>query len=144
MQVKIKKLDESVITPIYATLGAACFDLHAYESHPISIDPKNAVEIRTGLFFEIPRGYVMEVKSRSGHGFKYGVRLANCEGIIDSDYRGEVKVKLRNDGVETFIVNPKDRIAQAMIIPVQQVQFEEVEELSDTVRGTGGFGSSGK
>lgn len=85
----------------------------------------------------------MMVYSRSGHGFKSDVRLANCVGVIDSDYRGEVKVKLTNDGNEYMQVNEGDRIAQAMIIPVEQVKFIEVAELSDTERGTGGFGSTG-
>ena len=86
----------------------------------------------------------MLVYSRSGHGFKYGVRLANCVGVIDSDYRGEVGVKLTADQTsEGFFVRNGDRIAQAMIVPVDRVEFEEVEKLSDTDRGTGGFGSTG-
>lgn len=105
----------------------------------------------TGLAFDIPEGHVMLVFSRSGHGFKYDVRLANCVGVIDSDYRGEVMVKLTKDYTLSdeddhsvpFSVRPGDRIAQAMIIPVERISFAEVDEISSTSRGTGGFGSSG-
>lgn len=162
MQIKIKKLDDRAQLPVYATTGAACFDLHTIVD---DVDPKQvsvmgaqtimqgelagkgafeqATVYRTGLAFEIPEGYVMLVYSRSGHGFKHGVRLANCVGVIDSDYRGEVMVKLHNDSRFAFTVYNGDRIAQAMIIPVQQVQFELVTELSSTERGSGGLGSTG-
>ena len=151
MQLKIKQLDYRAQLPVYATTGAACFDLHAIVTHdcmpdetPLEDMPPNLPRvIRTGLAFEIPEGYVMLVYSRSGHGFKNGVRLANCVGVIDSDYRGEVMVKLHNDSCFAFNVYNGDRIAQAMIIPVQQVQFELVEELSSTERGSGGMGSTG-
>jgi dUTP pyrophosphatase len=99
----------------------------------------------TGLAFEVPEDHVMLVFSRSGHGFKSDVRLSNCVGVIDSDYRGELKVKLTCDkqgwGLE---INAGDRVAQGMIIPIEKVQFEEVKELSQTERGKNGFGSTGK
>jgi dUTP pyrophosphatase len=103
----------------------------------------------TGLAFDIPPGHVMLVFSRSGHGFKHDIRLANCTGIIDATYRGEVMVKLTCDAPDDDVsppykVNPGDRIAQAMVLPVARVLFTVVDELSETERGAGGFGSSGK
>ena len=142
MKVKIKKLRQDAIIPKYATPGAACFDLHAIENGYIY--PGESMHFSTGLSIEIPECYVMKIYSRSGHGFKSGIRLSNATGILDSDYRGEVRIKLHNDHINYgFKVNSGDRIAQAMIIPVDQVQFEEVEELSETMRGIGGFGSTG-
>lgn len=147
MQLKIKKLHPDAVIPKYATAGAACFDLHAlmdYDNAMVTVGMP--VTIRTGLSFEIPDGHVMLVFSRSGHGFKNDTRLANCVGVIDSDYRGEVQVKLTRDQAAShfLIVNHGDRIAQAMIIPVQQVQFVEVDDLTETERGTAGFGSTGQ
>lgn len=142
MQVKIKQTHTSSKIPTYGTDGAACFDLYAIDDHEIS-PAGGSKAIPTGLCFEVPQGHVMMVYSRSGHGFKNGVRLANATGVIDSDYRGEVMVKLTNDGNSWFDIKSGDRIAQAMIIPVQQVEFDVVDELSDTERGTGGFGSTG-
>ncbi len=153
MQVKIKKLIDSAIVPTYGTKGAACFDLYACEIPEVDISSgvadnvinANKAIIRTGLQFEIPEGQVMLVFSRSGHGFKNDVRLANCTGIIDSDYRGEVMVKLSWDGAyNPLLVYNGDRIAQAMLMPVEQVTFEVVEELTETDRGTSGLGSTGK
>lgn len=148
MNVKIQLLHTEAIVPRYATAGAACFDLHALlpgEGSYACIHPGTPTVIRTGLAFEVPEGHVMLVYSRSGHGFKNNVRLANCVGVIDSDYRGEVQVKLTRDEHEggDLVVHHGDRIAQAMIIPVQQVNFDVVPQLSDTARGSGGFGSSG-
>lgn len=153
LKIKIKQLHEAAKIPEYATAGAACFDLHAIvdggdiKDGVVAVQPvfnNQSATYRTGLAFEIPEGYVMMVHSRSGHGFKNGVRLSNCVGVIDSDYRGEVMVKLHNDSRFAFNVYNGDRIAQAMIIPVQQVGFEVVQELSNTERGAGGFGSTGK
>ena len=142
MKVKIKKLHPDAVIPKYATEGSACFDLHSMESGRVY--PGGYEYFGTCLSFEIPEDHVMLVYSRSGHGFKNSVRLSNATGVIDSDYRGEVKVKLHNDhGANVFSVEAGDRIAQAMIIPVQQVQFEEVNELSETARGSGGLGSTG-
>lgn len=149
MKIKVKKMRSDAIIPTYATEGSACFDIHAVglPGQPCwqgTMFPAGASEtFATGLAFEIPPGYVMKVFSRSGHGFKNGVRLANCVGIIDSDYRGELMVKLHNDGDVGFMVKPGDRIAQAIIEPAPQVEFQESNELSSTSRGTGGFGSTG-
>lgn len=144
MQVKIKKLHQEAIIPTYATPGAACFDLYARIDHTHAyVHRDESFIFDTGLSFEVPQDHVMLVFSRSGHGFNNDVRLANCVGVIDSDYRGEVKVKLTSDGNQ-LIVNHGDRIAQAMILPIQQASFEVVDELGSTERGTGGFGSTGK
>jgi len=146
MQLKVKKLHPDAILPKYQTAGAACFDLHAClpdNDAAISTCKPATVCIPTGLAFEIPEGHVMLVYSRSGHGFKDLTRLVNATGVIDSDFRGEVQVKLiRDDGGSLFFTHG-DRIAQAMIIPVQQVELVEVDELGSTERGAGGMGSTG-
>lgn len=143
--VKVKKLDPQAMLPRYGTEHAACFDLHALLSEGgLLLQPGHTALIRTGLSFEVPAGWSMDVYSRSGHGFKNGVRLANCVGIIDADYRGEVMVKLVNEGTEAMPILHGDRIAQAKLSQVPMVEFLEVEELSSTARGEGGFGSTGK
>ena len=143
MKLKIKKLSDAAITPRYATPGSACFDLHAV--HNGVVPAGKSMAFATDLAFEVPDGWVMKLYSRSGHGFRHGVRLANTTGIIDSDYRGEILVPLTCDAEsETgYFVAAGDRIAQAMLVQVPQVQLVEVEELSDTARGAGGFGSTG-
>lgn len=148
MQLNIKKLHEDAIIPTYATPGSACFDLYAVEveenTRLINGKPQT---FRTGLSFEIPAGYVMLVFSRSGHGFNYSTRLSNCVGVIDSDYRGEVMVRLIRDTdslTSPNFFNSGDRVAQAMLVPVEQVVFFETEGLTETVRGTDGFGSTGE
>ncbi|QXV84519.1 dTUPase [Escherichia phage SeppeHuegi] len=143
--VGVKRLTDTAILPAFATAGAACFDLHA----DLRADGYNQVYfresevIRTGLAFDIPEGYALMIYSRSGHGFKNDVRLANCVGVIDSDYTGEVKIKLTIDNEEGFIVEHGSRIAQAMLIKVPCVQLVEVDELKTTERGANGFGSTG-
>lgn len=142
MQINIKLLDERATLPAYATSGAACFDIAALDA--ATVEAGSTQDFNTGLAFEVPEGHVMMVFSRSGHGFKHDVSLSNAVGVIDSDYRGELRVKLRNDGLRPFIVAAGDRIAQALIMPVFTVGFNRVSELSDTARGTGGFGSTDK
>ena len=137
MKVKIKKLHPDAKMPIYGSQDAACFDLHAVED---GIVPNHEGQI--GLAFEVPQGHVMMIYSRSGHGYKHGVRLVNCTGVIDADYRGEVSAKLTTDR-DDLVIKKGDRIAQAMIVPVDRCEFEFVDELGDTQRGAGGFGSSG-
>lgn len=140
MKLKVK-LSADATMPTYGTAGAACFDLYAAEDQHIVAGRAGA--IHTGVSFEIPTGYVMHVYSRSGHGFKNDIRLSNCVGVIDSDYRGEVMVKLRNDGKhDTFVVRKGDRIAQAMITSTVAVQLITAE-LNETDRGANGFGSTG-
>ncbi|MDY0071863.1 MAG: dUTP diphosphatase [Thauera sp.] len=136
MHIKIKPIHPDAQPPRYATHGAACFDLVAIDS--AEIPPMFAATLRTGLAFEIPTGYKMAIYSRSGHGFKSGIRLSNSVGVIDSDYRGEIMVRLHNDGDRPFVVEPGDRIAQAEIVPVERIEFEMVADLSDTDRATAG------
>lgn len=143
MKVKVKRLYDSAILPTYATDGSGCFDIYTMLNGDTDYNEPHTYS--TGLAFEVPEDHVMLIFSRSGHGFKNDVRLSNCVGVIDSDYRGELKVKLICDKIGWGLeVNAGDRIAQGMIIPVAKVSFEEVGELSDTERGTKGFGSSGK
>lgn len=147
MNVKIKKVHPEAKTPTYATPGSACFDLYPVfdDEEFITINPNGTKQIETGLKFEIEPGHVMLIFSRSGHAFKKNIRLSNCVGVIDSDYRGPVMVKLASDNIRlTKSISPDSAIAQAMIIPVQQCTFEVVEELSETERGEGGFGSTDK
>lgn len=144
MKIKIKKVNEDAKIPTYATDGSGCFDL--YSVGYSVVEEGFPVVFSTGLAFEIPEGYVMLVFSRSGHAFKHEIRLSNCVGVIDSDYRGEVKVKLTQDHAfhnNWMDIKKGDRIAQAMVLPVNKVCFEEADELSNTARGEGGFGHTG-
>lgn len=134
-------LSDGAVLPKYESRGAAGADIVSIESAPVF--PGNWGVFRTGLKVEIPTGYVMMIYSRSGHGFKHNVRLSNCVGVIDSDYRGEIMVKLKNDGSLPFIVNAGDRIAQFVIQAAPQFEFEVQENLTSTVRGENGFGSTG-
>lgn len=134
--------------PAYATQGSACFDLYVPDGHTCVLRYDEPVVVPTGLKFDIPKGYVLLIYSRSGHGFKNDIRLSNCVGVIDSDYTDEVMVKLIQD-VEvpyprTYFINPGDRIAQAMLMPVQQVELVQIDE-PPVQKGnrTGGFGSTG-
>lgn len=138
---KIKRLHPDAIVPRYASAGAACFDLHAIQGGEVGA--YSSAVFDTGLAFEIPSGWMMQIFSRSGHGFSHDVRLSNCVGVIDADYRGAVLVKLRNDGPLRFDVKTGERIAQAQLSPVIRVSFEMVDALSETERGAGGFGSTG-
>lgn len=142
---KVKRLIAWAQLPFFATAGSACADIYAcFEDTPnIAIRPGDAVSIPTGLAFAIPVGYVGLVYSRSGHAAKHKVRLGNCVGVIDSDYRGELKVLLHNEGLTSFIVTPSDRIAQLMLVKLPEFRMVEVAELDETVRGSGGFGSTG-
>lgn len=145
LKLRVKKAHSKAQIPTYGTAGAACFDLYSVEHG--RVDPKREQVFRTGLHFEVPAGHVMLCYSRSGHGFKHGVRLVNCVGVVDSDYRGEVHVGLANDNaVFGFEVAAGDRIAQAMVVPVGRVEFEDVgdAELASTARGDGGYGSTGR
>ena len=145
VNVKVKKLSPEAIIPKYESAGAAAFDLRAASlgwGH-------QGLVIGTGLSFEIPAGHVMMIYSRSGQGFNHGVTLANGTGVIDSDYRGEVKVKLTCESMTTayeYLNSLKvgDRVAQAIVMPIPTTEFSEVDELSETVRGAAGFGSTGQ
>jgi dUTP pyrophosphatase len=142
VELGVKKLHPDAMIPRYATEGAACFDLHSIEAG--YVQAPGACTFETGLAFEIPEGHVLLVYSRSGHGFKQGVRLSNCVGVVDSDYKGSMKVRLQNDGRDGFWVNAGDRVAQAMLVPLPRVTLREVETLSESARGEGGFGSTGR
>lgn len=147
INLKVLKLQEEAILPQYATPGSACFDLHAClpdNDAAISTGPNPSVIVPTGLAFAIPDGHVMLVFSRSGHAFKQDTRLANCVGVIDSDYRGELMVKLTKDEPGSLFFTHGERVAQAMVVPLPRVDLVEVDELDDTERGTGGFGSTGQ
>lgn len=131
------------VIPEYKTEGAAGADLCALVNTPITIETGKSAIIPTGLFFEIPHGYEVQIRPRSGLAAKNGVTVLNTPGTIDSDYRGEIKIILINLGDKDFVINNGDRIAQMVIAPVTQGTFEVVNELSQTQRGTGGFGSTG-
>ena len=140
---KIKKLNKNAIIPKYNSEEAAGMDLHACIDEPITLKPLEIQLIPTGFAMELPKGYEGQIRPRSGLACKFGVTVANSPGTIDSDYRGEVKVGLINNSYNDYTVQPQDRIAQLIIAPVVQMEIEEVEELSDTERGAGGFGHSG-
>jgi dUTP pyrophosphatase len=142
MKLKIKKLNEKALIPAYQTKEAAGFDLHATED--VVINPGERKLIGTGLAFEIEFGYEVQIRPRSGLAYKHGITVLNAPGTIDSDYRGEIKVLLINLGSEAFEIKVGERIAQAVIAPIKQAEIVEVEELSATGRGSGGFGSTGK
>ena len=144
MKVKIKKLTDKAIIPTYGSLGSAGGDLYSAENSPIIIAPNQTVLIGTGLAVEIPDGYVGLVYARSGLATKSGLAPANKVGVIDSDYRGEIKIALHNHSTEVRTVGVGERIAQMVIAPYLRVEYEEVEDLTDTTRGAGGFGSTGK
>ena len=145
MKVKIKKLHEDAIIPKYQTSGAAGFDLHALED--VYIPAGHTKLIKTGLSFEIPHGFELQIRPRSGLSLKTKLRVANSPATIDSDYRGDVGIIVDNienkDNVFSSLqINKGDRIAQGVICPIIQAEFEESDELSDTSRGSGGFGST--
>ena len=140
INLKVKRLTDTAKLPTYAHDGDACFDLYADDVN----ETCGGFLCNTGLSVEVPPGYAMMIYSRSGHGFKNNMRLANCVGVLDSGYRGPVMVKLTCDRQIQYVPKAGDRIAQAMLIPVPVVTFEEVTELSDSERGEGGFGSSGR
>ena len=140
---RVRKKDPRAELPSYESSGAAGMDIRAFIDREISIAPLARARIPTGLFMEIPSGYEAQVRPRSGLASRLGVTVVNAPGTIDSDYRGEVEVILINFGNEPFTVKSGDRIAQMVISPVIRVLVSEVDILSETERGTGGFGSTG-
>lgn len=141
--VRFRKKDENVALPSYETAGSAGADLRAHISSSVTINPGERKLIETGLYPEIPSGYEIQVRPRSGLSVKKGITVLNTPGTIDSDYRGEICVNIINLSDEPFIVNDGDRIAQAVVAPVIQAVFITADELSQTERGEGGFGSTG-
>ena len=144
ISVKILKLDEKVNTPCYQTDGASGMDLCAFISEPITLKPLERKLIPTGFKMELPKGYEAQVRPRSGMSIKHGITLINCVGTIDEDYRGEVCIPIVNISNEEFTISNGDRIAQMVIAPVTKANIIVSTELSATVRGEGGFGSTGK
>ena len=142
INLKVKKLNKLAQIPEYQTQEAAGFDLHSVED--IIIKPNERKLIGSGLAFDIPKGYEIQIRPRSGLAYKHGITVLNSPGTIDSDYRGEIKVLLINHSNEDFEIKVGERIAQAVIQEVIQTTFQEIEELSQTDRGAGGFGSTGK
>ncbi len=143
LTIKIQHSDGAQL-PKYQTEGAAGADICAYLDEPMHIKTGEYAAVPTGLFFEIPDGFEVQIRPRSGLAIKNGVTCLNSPGTIDSDYRGEVKVILINHGSSDFIIHNGDRIAQMVVAPVIQAVFEQVEDLSVTKRAAGGFGSTGK
>lgn len=141
---RMKKFREGAVLPQRQTEGAAGYDLCACLEEPVTLQPGEGYPFPTGLAAEIPQGYAGMVFCRSGLGVKHGISLPNCVGVIDSDYRGELVVPLRNFGDGTYTIQPGERIAQLVIMPVLLPEIVEVEELSQTQRGQGGFGSTGR
>ena len=142
--VLIKKLDPSVELPSYKTDGASDMDLMAFVKEPINLKPQTSCLVPTGISVAFPSEYEIQIRPRSGLAAKNNISVLNTPGTIDSDYRGEIKVILFNHGNEDFLINDKDRIAQMILTPVIKMNFEETDNLPETVRGEGGFGSTGK
>ena len=142
--INVKKLNDLAKLPTRGSSDAAGYDLYAATSYNIEIQPHTTVKIGTGLSFELPQGTFAAIFPRSGIATKHGRRPANCVGVCDSDYRGEYIVALHNDTNEVQIIEPQERIAQMILLPYISMNFNEVEELSDTTRGEGGFGDSGR
>ena len=141
IKVHFKKLRENAIMPRYMTDGAAGCDFYAALEHPVKLWPGKQAEIPFGIAIEIPDGYMLEIRSRSSYAIKYGLEVYH--GVIDSDFRGELSAIIRNNGENAHIFYPGDRVAQGVFIECTRVEFIESDELSDTRRGDGGFGSTG-
>lgn len=149
MELKVKalspKIGGEIPAPFYASAGAAAMDLHACLDQAVTIPAGQRAVIPTGIAIALPSAdYVALIFARSGLGIKHGIAPANCVGVIDSDYRGEILVGLQNSGGADYTIRPGDRVAQLMITPVIQAAVQMVEELDDTARGSGGFGSTGQ
>ena len=142
--VLIKKLDPSVELPSYKTDGASGMDLKAFVKEPINLKPQTSCLVPTGISVAFPSEYEIQIRPRSGLAAKNNISVLNTPGTIDSDYRGEIKIILFNHGNEDFLINDKDRIAQMILTPVMKMNLEETDNLPETVRGEGGFGSTGK
>ena len=144
VKVLIKKLDPQVEVPLYKTKGSSGMDLMAFIKQPIKLASKRSCLVPTGLLIAFPEDCEVQIRPRSGLAAKNNISILNTPGTIDSDYRGEIKIILFNHGSNDFIINNKDRIAQMILMPVLKMDLEEVENLPDTLRGKGGFGSTGK
>ena len=143
-KVLIKKLDPAVELPAYKTEGASGMDLMALLNEPINLKPNSSCLVPTGLAVAFSSDFEIQIRPRSGLAAKNSISVLNTPGTIDSDYRGEIKVILFNHGKSDFLINNKDRIAQMILTPVIKMNFEETDDLPETIRGEGGFGSTGK
>lgn len=144
MEIKIKKTNIYAKTPKRGSDYAAGYDLYFASGYDVVIEPHKTVMLGTGIAAEIPEGYFGAIFARSGLASKRGLRPSNCVGVVDCDYRNEIMVALHNDTDEEQIVGGGERIAQLVILPYQNLEFTEVKELSQTIRGLGGFGSTGE
>ena len=144
VKIFIKKLKPSVQLPSYKTNGASGMDLMAFIDKPIELKPGKSCLVSTGLSVAFSREYEIQIRPRSGLAAKNNITVLNTPGTIDSDYRGELKIILFNHGNENFIINNNDRIAQMVLTPIIKMELEEKNELPETIRGEGGFGSTGK
>ena len=144
VRVLIKRLNPSVQLPSYKTNGASGMDLMAFIEKPIELEPGKSCLVPTGLSVAFPEEYEIQIRPRSGLAAKNNITVLNTPGTIDSDYRGELKIILFNHGNENFLINNSDRIAQMILTPIIKMELQETDELPDTVRGEGGFGSTGK
>ena len=144
VKILIKKTNKEVTIPKYKTDGSSGVDLSAFLDKEVVIKPNSSELIPTGLQVAIPEELEIQIRPRSGLAAKESIGVLNSPGTIDSDYRGELKIILFNHGKEDFIINNGDRIAQMVLVPILKMEFEEVDSLPDTIRGQGGFGSTGK
>ena len=144
VKVLIKKLNPSVQLPSYKTSGASGMDLMAYIEKPINLRPGKACLVPTGLSVAFPEEYEIQIRPRSGLAAKNNISILNTPGTIDSDYRGEIKIILFNHSNENFIIKNNDRVAQMVLTPIIKMELEETNELPESTRGKGGFGSTGK
>ena len=144
VKILIKKTNKDVITPKYKTDGSSGVDLSAFLEKKVVIKPNSSELIPTGLQVAIPEEFEIQIRPRSGLAAKESIGVLNSPGTIDSDYRGELKIILFNHSNKDFIINNGDRIAQMVLVPILKMEFEEVDSLPSTVRGQGGFGSTGK
>ena len=144
VKVLIKKLDPAVEIPTYKPTGASGMDLMAFIKKPIKLAPQSSCLVPTGLTVAFSEEFEIQIRPRSGLAAKNNISVLNTPGTIDSDYRGEIKIILFNHGSSEFLIKNRDRVAQMILIPVLKMEFEEVENLPNTLRGKGGFGSTGK
>ena len=144
VKVLVKKLNPNVQLPTYKTSGASGMDLMAFIEEPINLNPGKSCLVPTGLSVAFSEKYEIQIRPRSGLAAKNNISVLNTPGTIDSDYRGEIKIILFNHGSENFIINNNDRIAQIVLTPIIKMELEETNELPETIRGEGGFGSTGK
>ena len=143
-RVLIKKLNPDIELPVYKTSGASGMDLMAFIEEPIKIAPYSTYLVPTGLSMAFSEDYEVQIRPRSGLAIKNNITVLNTPGTIDSDYRGEIKIILFNHGNKEFIINNKDRVAQMILVPVVKIKLEVTDSLPDTIRGKGGFGSTGR